>query len=198
MLATARRAGYDEKHLRESALEALLGLRKAGAVQAAPGLPEYAQAVGPYLLAGEDPTLEAALARALLDDLAAYDAPTSERGALWARHAGERAQHVLARRHDVEGAARLALDAARALDLQDEASGGRTPRFDLLARAYALGKPADREGHDLPQVLPLLAEAALREGRFELAERLARERLDLSESPAARRVLLALPPDVGD
>jgi hypothetical protein len=199
MLATARRAGYDAPHLRESALEAMWGLRRSGAVKSATALPDYAKAVGPYLLAGEDPVLRARLARALLDDLAAYGAPdTAERSLAWAECAGEHAHHVLSRQAEVEGGARLAFDAAVALTRLDEAKEGRTPRFDLLAAAYARGKPTDREGHDLPQVLPLLAEAALREGRFELAERLARERLDLSESPAARRVLLALPPDLGD
>ena len=43
-----------------------------------------------------------------------------------------------------------------------------------------------------------MIESALREGRYELAARLARQRLDLSDSPAARRVLAALPPDLGD
>jgi hypothetical protein len=198
MLATALKAGYAAPHLHESALEAVLGLRRDRPVREAEGLPAYAQAAVPFLLVVEDDALHATLARALLDDLAAYDKPDSARGLLWARAAGEHAWHVLARTDQVQGGARLALDAALVLTSADGAAEGRTPRFDLLARAYVLGKPSDREGHDLPEVLPLLAEAALAEGRYELAHRLARERLELSESPAARRVLLKLPPDVGD
>ncbi len=198
MLATAVKAGYDAPHLHESALEAVLGLRRDRPAREAQGLPAYAQAAGPFLLVVEDDALHATLARALLDDLAAFDKPDSVRGLAWAGAAGEHAWHVLARTDQVEGGARLALDAALALESADSAAQGRTPRFDLLARAYVLGKPTEREGHDLPEVLPLLAEAALAEGRYALAHRLARERLELSESPAARRVLLRLPPDVGD
>jgi hypothetical protein len=197
-LATAVKAGYDAPHLRETALQAVLWLRKERPVKDAEGLPEYVKAASAYLLGVADDVLMATLARALLDDLAAYEKPSTERGQAWAQHAGEFAQAVLSRNRAVEGGARLALDAAAALEVLDREEQGRTPRFDLLASAYALGKPADREGHDLPEVLPLLAEAALAEGRFDLAHRLARERLAISESPAARRVLLALPPDVGD
>ncbi len=198
MLATAVKAGYVAPHVHESALEAVLGLRRDRPAREAESLPAYAQAVVPFLLVVEDDALHATLARALLDDLAAYDKPDGARGLLWAQAAGQHAWHVLARTDQVQGGARLALDAALALESADAAAEGRTPRFDLLARAYVLGKPSDREGHDLPEVLPLLAEAALAEGRYELAHRLARERLELSESPAARRALLKLPPDVGD
>jgi hypothetical protein len=198
MLATAVKAGYDAPHVHESALGCVLGLRLSKSAQTAAGLPEYARAAAPYLLVVDDLALHAALARALLDDLAAYDAPASERGRAWARAASEHAHHALAREGEAQGGARLALDAAIALAPLDQAEGGRTLRFDLLALAYVRGKPLDREGHDLPEALPLLAEAALLEGRYELAARLARERLELSESPAARRVLLQLPPDLGD
>jgi hypothetical protein len=146
----------------------------------------------------DDRVVEATIARALLDDLAAFDKSTTARGKAWATEAGRLALSVLRKERGVTGGAKMALDAAEALDAQDVENGGRTVRFDLLALAYDLGKPVDREGHDLPGVLILLAEAALREQRYELAHRLARERLALSESPAARRILLRLPPDVGD
>ena len=93
---------------------------------------------------------------------------------------------------------RLAFDAAAALAPQDRESDGRTLRFDLLAWAYRLGNRPDDDTHTLPAAVALLAEAALQEERYELAARLARQRLDLSDSPAARRVLAALPPDIGD
>lgn len=199
MLASARRTGYAAPHLRQSLEECFHGLRAGGAVKDAPGLPDYAAGAQAWLAHGPDPALQALLARALLDDLSAYDAPTRERGRLWARTA---APHALAAPADEPAqrvsAAQMALDAALALEGEEAAQPGRTLRFDLLARAYALGTPLEREGHDLPEVLPLLAEAAIDEGRPELAARLARQRLDLSESPAARRVLLRLPPDLGD
>jgi hypothetical protein len=197
-LATAVRARYDAPHLRDSALQAVLGLRLSKSTKDAEGLPEYAKAAAPYLAVVDDRAVEATVARALLDDLEAFDKPTTARGKAWAAEAAARAASVLGKTRDVEGGARLALDAARALGPEDAAQGGRTPRFDLLALAYDLGKPRDREGHDLPEVLLLLGEAAFGEGRYEMAHRFARERLAISESPAARRLLLRLPPDVGD
>lgn len=197
-LATAVRAGYDAPHLRESALQAVLALRRDRPAAAATGLPAYAEAAAPLLQAVHDEALRLTLAQALLEDLAAFEQPGTERGGLWALAAGENAQRLLEGAGPVEGGARLALAAARALAPLDRRRDGRTPRLDLLTQAYVRGRPADREGHDLPEVLPLLAEALLAEGRYEAAHRLARERLALSESPAARRVLEALPPDVGD
>ena len=197
-LASALKTGYDQPYVRETALQAVLWLRREHPAKDAEGLPVYAKAAGSYLLTVVDDVLAATLARALLDDFAAYEKPATERGQTWAKHAGELAQAVLFRKPTTEGGPRLALDAAAALTALDAETEGRTPRFDLLSAAYALGKPAEREGHDLPEVLPLLAEAALAEGRYDLAHRLARERLAISESPAARRLLLALPPDLGD
>lgn len=197
-LATAVKAGYDAPHLRESALGSVLGLRLGKPAKEAETLPAYALAAAPYLAVVDDRVVEATIARALLDDLAAFDKPTTARGKAWANEAGRLTLSVLRKERRVAGGAKMALDAAEALDAQDLETGGRTVRFDLLAVAYDLGKPADREGHDLPGVLVLLAEAALREARYDLAHRLARERLAHSESPAARRVLLLLPPDVGD
>ena len=73
-----------------------------------------------------------------------------------------------------------------------------TTRFDVLAVAVRLGARADGEGHDAPEALAELAEAALAKGRFVLASHLARRRLAISESPTARRVLRSLPPDMDD
>jgi hypothetical protein len=198
MLATAVKAGYDAPHSRDTALQCVLGLRKSKPPKEADGLPDYAKAAAPYLAAVDDRALEATVARALLDDLAAFDTPTGARGRTWAAEAARLTLSVLAKERGVSNGAQMAIDAAAALEPVDVESGGRTLRFDLLALAYDLGKPTDREGHDHPGVLVLFAEAALREARYDLAHRLARERLAISESPAARRVLLRLPPDVGD
>lgn len=197
-LATAVKAGYDAPFVRQTAMASCLALRIEQPAREAQGLPAYAQAAAPYLEAVRDGSLHATLAQALLQDLAAYESPTNARGGQWARAAGEHLLEALLSGTAVDGAARLALEAARALTDLDRAQEGRTPRVDLLEAAYRLGRPADREGHDLPEVLPLLAEALLAEGRYETAHRLCRERLAISESPAARRVLLRLPPDVGD
>ena len=94
--------------------------------------------------------------------------------------------------------ARLAFDLARARGTLPADAKGLPARFDLLAAAVRLGQPAGGEGHEVPEALALLAEEAAAKGRFLLAERLARRRLAISDSAVARRVLLSLPPDVGD
>ncbi len=198
MLGTAGKAGHDTPFLREAALASVLALRIAEPVRAAPSLPAYAASGALYLLHVRDGRVHGALAQALLEDLAASERPDTARGQVWAVTAGEHLLAALQLGAALEQPARLALEAARALTVADGGKPGRTPRVELLEAAYRLGRPADREGHDLPEALPLLAEAALHEGRYELAHRLCRERLALSESPAARRVLALLPPDVGD
>jgi hypothetical protein len=75
---------------------------------------------------------------------------------------------------------------------------GVPERFDLLAAAVRLGAGAESDAHEVPEALAALAEAAFTQGRFALAERMARRRLAISDSPAAKRVLLSLPPDVGE
>ena len=92
----------------------------------------------------------------------------------------------------------MAYDAAVFLEAADEASAGDSPRFELLTHAVKLGdaEAMDRP-HPLPKALVLLGEAALAEGRYALAYRMASRRLDISWSPRARRLLDALPPDLG-
>ena len=94
--------------------------------------------------------------------------------------------------------ARLALDLAWARGTLPADAKGVPAHFDLLAAAVRLGEPAGGEGHEVPEALALLAEEAAAKGRFLLADRLARRRLAISDSAVARRVLLSLPPDVGD
>jgi hypothetical protein len=81
---------------------------------------------------------------------------------------------------------------------KDAIHDGDMTRFDVLAVVVRLGERASGDGHDRPEALSALAEEALAKGRFVLADHLARRRLAISDSPAARRVLRALPPDVGD
>jgi hypothetical protein len=95
--------------------------------------------------------------------------------------------------------ARMAYDAGlwrRALPA--DAAADVPTAFDLLAAAVRLGERTSGEGHEVPEALSALAEEAAARGRYVLADRLARRRLDISDSPTARRVLRGLPPDVGD
>jgi hypothetical protein len=95
--------------------------------------------------------------------------------------------------------ARAALDAAGWVRSRGAARPDDVPEaFDLLGMAVRLGASPTGEGHQLPEALAGLAEEALAKGRFLLASTLARRRLAISDSPGARRVLLAVPPSVGD
>jgi hypothetical protein len=94
--------------------------------------------------------------------------------------------------------ARLAFDLARQRTSLPADAKGLPTRFDLLAQAVRLGDVPGADGHEVPEALAGLAEEALGKGRYVLADKMARRRLSISDSPAARRVLLALPPDVGD
>ncbi len=77
-------------------------------------------------------------------------------------------------------------------------SEGVPDRIDLLAAAVRLGDLRTSDRHAVPESLAALAEEALAHGRYVLAAHMARRRLAISDSPAARRVLLACPPDVGE
>jgi len=199
-LAAAAREGYHDPFLVEAAHKAAFQLRSAKASKDFDGLPDYVGALETVLAAWDHPKLRGVLARWLLDDYGAYAIPGRDRAVLWAGKAAEHALSAL-QRDGVDAAGdgtRLAFDAATALEPADRESEGRTLRFDMLAWAYRLGDRPDDDAHTLPAAVALLAEAALAEHRYELAARLARQRLDLSDSPAARRVLAALPPDLGD
>ncbi len=198
MLATALRARYDKQHVKDSAVEAAVALRRPEALRTGEGLPAYASAMAAFLAAKPDAALEATLASWLLADLDAYEKPKSDRGRLWARAASKHAHAALRRAGaTVPGAAELALKAAEAVTYEDRGEEGRTERFDLLVLACRLGQPSHTQPHATPKAFTLLAEAALREGRFELAYRMARKRLEISYAAAAVRVLRKLPPDLG-
>jgi hypothetical protein len=198
LMATAARAGYRERHLRESVVKAAFQVRRAEAPPQAEDLPAYARLFAAYTREDAASGLGAVLARWLLDDLAAYERAGTARGRVWARAAAAQAWAALAGGEEVEGGAELALEAALALGPEDGRERPASERFDLLAAAYARGRDPESGGHRLPQAIASLAEEALAEGRFALAHRLARERISISDSPAAQRVLDALPPDLGD
>jgi hypothetical protein len=94
--------------------------------------------------------------------------------------------------------ARKAFEAAEWASTLGELSTSVPGRFELLAMAVRLGETGEVDRHEVPEAVAALAEVALERGRHVLAASLARRRLAISDSPAARRVLLAVPPDVGD
>ena len=196
LLAAACELGYRDGFVVESGRKAAYDLRLASPSKDAKGVPAYATALAKLVASWDHPWLRGPLARWLLEDYRAYAVPSRDRAKAWARFA---APHALAAAatEPVSGVGPiLLLEAAEALRVEDRESGGGTLRFDLLAEAYTRARSPD--GHRLPQAVALLAEAALAEQRYSLAHRLARERLTISDSPLARRVLDALPPDVGD
>lgn len=194
MFALAAESGYDEAHLLESVRKVLFELRAASPPASAEGLPAYAEGFSRYLRARPTTELHILAASWMLEDLKAYAKTDGARRRLWARFVGEQALAAVRADPEAEGIALLCLDAARALDEADRAAHGETACFDLLAWVYRLGRSPG--GHAFPGSLCLLARVALREGRFELAARLARERLALGDSPAARRILEGVPVDL--
>lgn len=196
-LTAAARCGLREPALAESMLAAVTALAKGRAPAAGASLPAYVAASGPFLLAWPEPRLHLTLARWLLEDarVAGAGGPGP---AAWRAAAAEHGLGGLtgmAARFEGDAAFALALGEA-VLDREAQAPG-ETPCFDLLALAYRLGHDPARDRHTLPRALTLLAEAAAREGRFALAARLVDERLAISDSPRARRLLRTLPPDQG-
>lgn len=200
MLATALRTRYREAHVHESVLEAAASLRRSGEAKDAQGLPQYADGLAEVLEADPNPALAGTLSRWLLWDLQTYDKPRTQRGQLWATTAARHALTALdTTRELIAGSQRLAFDAAVALEALDADADGNTPRFDLLAHAVRLGTELAAGGpHLLPQAYTHLAEAAATEGRYALAYRMARARLDISFSPRATRLMRRLPPDLGE
>jgi hypothetical protein len=198
MLASAVMCGERSTFVHDAIVATLVQLRATKIAGHADELPEYALAGQAYLQADPDPRVHHMIADMLLTDFKTYEKPERARGQQWAEAAG---RHLLAAlegaREPLAGADQIAYDAAVALAVLDEKSAGGSLRFDLLAQAYRLGRnPADGT-HARPQVLTWLAEGAARDERFELAYRLAQERLAISDSARARRLLMRLPPDLG-
>ena len=198
MLAKAVECGHHGKHVHESVLKTIFDARRGEIAGQAENLPEYAQIAEVYLAQRPESEIHFVVAQLLLQDFDTYEKPERTRAKLWARTAGAHALEAFRlAKTPPQGGAELAFDAARALEYLDRATEGRTDRFDLLVKALELGRDPNGGPPQFPQVLVFLAEGAAREGRFELAHRLATQRLEVSNSPRARRLLRSLPPDLG-
>lgn len=198
MLAAAVRCGHHGKHVHESILKTIFDARRATISGHADDLPAYAKIAAAYLAVRPEPDIHFVVAQLLLQDFDTYEKPDRTRGKLWARTAGAHALEAFRRSPTPpRGGAELAFDAARALEHLDRVEEGKTDRFELLVKAHELGQDPNGGTPMYPQVLVFLGEIAAREGRFRLAHRLGTQRLEISNSPRARRLLRSLPPDLG-
>lgn len=198
MLTAAVKCGHHGKHVHESIMKTLFDVRREKISGHADDLPEYAKVAAGYLAVRPEPDMHFVVAQLLLQDFATFEQPQRTRGKLWARTAGRHALDAFRLSPSAPaGGAELAWDAARALEFLDKSEDGRTDRFDLLGKAWELGQDPNGGPPKIPQALVHLAEIAAREGRYELAHRLASRRLEISNSPRARRLLRSLPPDLG-
>jgi tetratricopeptide (TPR) repeat protein len=197
MLTAAVQCGEKGTYVDEMIHSIVFAYRRSQLSGHADDLPEYVLAARTYLGVKPDAKLQRLTARLLLDDFATFEKPDRTRGKSWARAAGELALHGITTSATVAGDVQLAYDAARALEVLDTQTKGKTLRYDLLAAAYRLGRDPNGGPNARPDVIVWLAECAAREGRFDLAYRLVQERLEISESPRAKRLLRKLPPDLG-
>ncbi len=198
MLTAAVECGHHGKHVHESLLKTIFDSRREKLSGHADDLPEYVMLAEAYLAVRSEPDIHFVLAQLLLEDFNTYEKPERTRGKHWARVAGKHTLKALRTAPTPPaGGAQLALDAAKALTFLDKVESGATDRWDLLVQAHAQGQDPTGGPPKFPQVLVYLAEAAAREGRFALAHDLAQKRLEISNSPRARRVLDTLPPDLG-
>ncbi len=197
MLAAAVRCGAKGTYVDDTIVSIIFKFRAEKISGHADDLPEYVLAAHHYLRVKPDPKIDHMVARALLDDFKVFEQPDRTRGKSWALTASLHALAATKATEPLAGLGQLVYDAAKALEYLDTETGGNTLRFDLLAAAYKIG--ADRTGgpNRSPDVVVWLAEGAAKEGRFELAHRLVQERLEISDSPRARRLLAKLPPDLG-
>ena len=200
-LVAALDAGAPDEHVLPSARKIVYDLRKDPPKGLVEGLPPYATVAAPILAKREMTDVREALVAWL-----SYDASTKKgdaHGAAVLRAEAVRQAFLALRaptaKEDRARRARMALDAGGwARSLGADAPADLPTAFDLYAQAVRLGERPGEEGHDLPEALTALAEEALAKGRYVLAARMAHRRLAISDSPAARRVLRGLPPDVGD
>jgi hypothetical protein len=198
LLAEAESAGYpDGVFLDEAAHKAGFEIRQLQPSKSADRLPPYAAPMDRYLAVRPSAELHAAVARWIVDDHFAYAKDGAERARLWSAYGAEQVLKAMRLSRALGGSAQLCLDAAWALRRDHADPAGRPLYFDCLAWAYRLGKGPDSDTHEVPQAIALLAESALEEARYPLAAKLARERLDISDSVLARDVLKRLPVDLG-
>ncbi len=201
MFTTAVRTGYKEKHVHDGLIEAALALRKASSSKSADGVPAYATVLDNYATAKRemgdvDHTTRAMAAQWMLDDLQAFDKPTSPRGRLWARYVARSA--TLAAHRNAKsfgGAPKLLYDAARAFEPQRKDDPDLY--FDVVAAAFRLGEEPDQSTHAYPLIMTMMAEALIDAERYETAHAILTRRLDISSTPRVQRALRRIPPDIG-
>ena len=198
MLATAVTCGEKGTFVYDAIVATIVKSKAATISGHADELPGYVTAAETYLAVDPDHRIHQMIADMLMSDFRTYEKPDRARGQAWAQTAGRHLLEAIARAPGrLADADKLAYETAVALEVLDAKTKGNTLRFDLLSQAYVLGRnPADGT-HARPQVLTWLAEGAAAEGRFALAYRLAMERLEISDSARARRLLMRLPPDLG-
>jgi tetratricopeptide (TPR) repeat protein len=199
-LLRALETGAGDAHVLPSARRIVIALHEKPPATDGQGLPAYARVAARFLARRRMDDVDRGVADWLdFDAFAARGNP--ERAALLRAEAvrrawswvdgGEAAEAFARARKAVEVAEwTRALGAARPKDLPE--------RFDVLGAAVRLGETGESDRHEVPEALAALAEEALARDRWRLAAALARRRLATGDSPAARRVLLACPPDVGD
>ena len=198
MLASAVRCGATGSYVDDTIASILFASRRENLSGHADDLPEYVLAAKRYLDVRPDPKIHLLTARFLLEDFATFEKPERTRGKSWASTAALHALLGITTSKEPQGGElQLAYDAARALEFLDEETKGDTLRYDLLALAYKLGRDPNGGPNANPDVIVWLAEAAAREGRFELAHELVQERFGISGSPRAWRLAMRLPPDLG-
>jgi hypothetical protein len=197
-LLRALETGASDALVLPSARRIVIALHEKPPASDAQGLPAYAVAAGRFLSRRRMDDVDRAVA-----DWLDYDAHAArsipKRAAFLRAEAVRRAWSWIAGGDAAEAHAR----ARKAVDVAEWVAslGADRPRdlperFDLFAAAVRLGETG--ESHETPEALAGLAEEALARGRYVLAATLARRRLAMGDSPAARRVLLASPPDVGE
>jgi hypothetical protein len=192
-LGQALRDGAPEEFVKPSLSKLLFDLRREPVVSK--GMPAYATAAAAFLAASE-----AADVRLQIATWLAFDAEglrqNPEQTALLYGTAIRHVAVVIGKPPEGFSIARTAYHASEWRKAMGDAAPADLPdRYDLLATAVRAGSASEPD--EVPEAVAALAEVALEEGRYALAHAMARRRLGISDSPAARRVLLALPPDVG-
>lgn len=196
-------AGAPDEQVLPSVRRLVFDLHRDRASDPAGALPRYVTVVEPILRRRRLPDVEEALYDWLdFDALGARpDGPrVAALRAAALRHLARALHREVGDEHRVR-LARKAFEAARTLRAtwpEGAPPEGVPTAFELLSAAVRLGVGFTDSGHEVPEALTALARVALEKGRFVLAASLARRRLAMSDSPGARAVLEALPPDVGD
>ena len=201
MFTTAVRTGYKEKHVHEGLVEAALAMRRTSSSRLAKGLPAYAKALDEYATAKRemgaiDHKTRAMAASWMLEDLRAFDRPTSERGRIWVRYIARAAVRAVHRvPEQFTGADELLYEAARAFEHQR--ADDPVLYYDVVAAAFRMGEQPDQSTHAFPLLMTMLAEALIDAGRYKTAHALLTRRIEIASTMRAQQALRRIPPDVG-